>query len=112
MSLHLYHYILTILVLLLPVKTLQAATSTPTPTPSSTRSVSFTWNPSTSPEVIGYQIFWGTGAGNYQNVRDVQNVLATSLTLSRSSQYYVTVSAYTMATSSPLSNEVIVPVTW
>jgi len=110
-----YECLLIMLAFLIPAKALQAITPTPTPTPVPTRTVSFAWVASPSAGVIGYKIFWGTGSGNYQNVRDVKNVVTTSLTLSKSSQYYVAVSAYTMSTSSRMSNEVIVPVlsvTW
>lgn len=112
MSQRCYHRIVIVLAFLLPLRALHAVTPTPTPTPAPTRAVSFAWKASVSPGVIGYKIFWGTGSGNYQNVRDVKNVLATSLTLSKTSQYYVTVSAYTMETSSSMSNEVIVPMSW
>ena len=108
-----YHYLLPILASMIST---QAARATPTPTPTpATRTIRFAWEASSSPEVVGYKIFWGTGSYNYQNVRDVKNVVTTSLTLSKSSQYYVAVSAYTMSTSSRMSNEVIVPVlsvTW
>jgi hypothetical protein len=105
-----YHYLLIILVSLISTQTLHAATAlaTPTPTPA-TRTVSFAWNASPSAEVVGYKIFWGTGSYNYQNARDVKNVLRTSLTLSRNNEYYVAVTAYSMTTSSWFSNEVIVP---
>ena len=110
-----YHYLFITLAFLIPAKALQAVTPTPTPTPVPTRTVSFAWVASPSAAVIGYKIFWGTGSRNYQNVRDVKNVITTSLSLSKSSQYYVAVAAYSMSTSSAMSNEVIVPVssvTW
>lgn len=81
---------------------------TPTPTPA-TRTVKFAWQPSGSPEVVGYKILWGTGHNNYQNVRDVKNNITSSLTLSRSSKYYVAVLAYSMKDTSSFSNEVVVP---
>jgi hypothetical protein len=93
-----YHHVLIILVSLMSTQALDAAT----------RTVKFAWNASPSAEVVGYKIFWGTGSHNYQNVRDVKNVLTTSLTLSET-KYYVAVSAYSMTTSSGFSNEVIVP---
>src|SRR5436853_6790371 len=107
MSSRLYCHLLMILVSLIPVSALHGVTPTPTP---STRTVSFKWQASQSPEVVGYKIFWGTGSHNYQNVRDVRNVLTASLILSQSTQYYVSVAAYSMAATSPFSNEVIVPI--
>ena len=86
-----------------------AATATPSPTPA-TRTVKFAWHASSSPEVVGYKIFWGTGSFNYQHALDVKNSLTASLTLSTTSKYYVAVNAYTMNRTSPFSNEVIVPV--
>ena len=95
-----YHHVLIILVSLISISTqaLHAAT----------RTVKFAWKASPSAEVVGYKIFWGTGSNNYQNVRDVKNVLTTSLTLSET-KYYVAVTAYSMTTNSGFSNEVIVP---
>ena len=94
-----YHHVLIILVSLISTQALHAAT----------RTVKFAWKASPSAEVVGYKIFWGTGSQNYQNVRDVKNVLTTSLTLSKTNQYYVAVIAYSMTESAWLSNEVIVP---
>jgi hypothetical protein len=103
-----YHYLLIILASLLSTQALYAFTPTPTPTPA-TRTVKLAWKASPSPEVMGYKIFWGAGSYNYQNVRDVKNVLTTSLALSQNKEYYVAVTAYSMTTSSWFSNEVIVP---
>ncbi len=91
---------------------LYAATPTPTPTPTSTRSVAFKWNASTTSTVKGYKICWGTGPGNYQNTRDVGKVLTSSLTLSKSTQYYVAVAAYDSSRTSSFSNEVVVAPSW
>ena len=93
-----YHHVLIILVSLISTQALHAAT----------RTVKFAWKASASAEVVGYKIFWGTGSHNYQNVRDVKNVLTTSVTLSET-KYYVAVTAYSMTANSWLSNEVIVP---
>ena len=93
-----YHYVLIILASLISTQALHAAT----------RTVKLAWSASPSAEVIGYKIFWGTGSHNYQNVRDVKNVLTTSLTLSET-KFYVAVTAYSMTTNSGFSNEVIVP---
>src|SRR5213080_1409082 len=107
MSSHFYRYPLTILLTLISTTTLHAITPTPTPTPT-TRTVKFAWRASPSADVVGYKIFWGTGSHNYQNVRDVKNVLTTSVTLSET-KYYVAVTAYSMTANSWFSNEVIVP---
>ena len=98
MSSRFYHHVLIILVSLISTQALHAAT----------RTVKFAWTASPSAGVVGYKIFWGTGSHNYQNVRDVKNVLTTSLTLSET-KYYVAVAAYSMTTNSGFSNEVIVP---
>jgi hypothetical protein len=107
MRLRSYHYLQTILIGLISTTSVYATTATPSPTPS-TRTVKFKWNASPSPDAVGYKIFWGTGSQNYQNVRDVKNVLTTSLTLSQANQYYVSVIAYSMTTMSSFSNEVVV----
>ena len=102
-----YHYLLPILASMIST---QAARATPTPTPTpATRTIRFAWEASSSPEVVGYKIFWGTGSYNYQNVRDVRNALSTSLTLSTGTKYYVSVLGYTITDNSLFSNEVTVP---
>ena len=108
MSSRFYHHLLIVLVSLVSTQALYAITPTPTPTPA-TRTVKVAWKASSSPEVVGYKVFWGTGSQNYQNVRDVKSALATSLTLSQNSEYYVAVVAYTTTDSSWFSNEVVVP---
>ena len=98
MSSRFYLHLLIVLVSLVSTQALHAAT----------RTVKFAWKASPSAEVVGYKIFWGTGSHNYQNVRDVKNVLTTSLTLSET-KYYVAVTTYSMTANSWFSNEVIVP---
>ena len=98
MSSRFYLHLLIVLVSLVSTQALHAAT----------RTVKFAWKASPSAEVVGYKIFWGTGSHNYQNVRDVKNVLTTSLTLSET-KYYVAVTAYSMTANTWFSNEVIVP---
>jgi hypothetical protein len=73
------------------------------------RTVKFAWQASSSPAVVGYKIFWGTGSHNYQSVRDVTYARTASLTLSQSTRYYVAVVAYSMTQTSGFSNEVVVP---
>ena len=108
MTTHVSPSLLIILVSLVPTTLLHAITPTPTPTPAN-RTVKLAWTASSSDEVVGYKIYWGTGTSNYQNVRDVRNVVTTSLTLSKTTKYYIAVSAYSMSTNSPFSNEVVVP---
>jgi len=107
MSLRFYHYLQAILIGLISTTSVHGSTAAPSPTPS-TRTVTITWEASTSQEAIGYKIFWGTGSYNYQQVRDVKNSLTTSLTLSQSNDYYVAVAAYSMTATSSLSTEVVV----
>lgn len=101
-----YHHVLIVLACLASTQALRAATPSPTP---ANRTVKFAWKASPSSEVVGYKIFWGTGSCNYQNTLDVKNTLTASLALSKDNEYYVAVTAYSMTTSSWLSNEVIVP---
>jgi hypothetical protein len=98
----------TILISLISITAVHGNTPTPTPTPTN-RTVKFAWQASSSSEVVGYKIFWGTGSHNYQSVRDVKNVLTTSVSLSTSTKYYVAVVAYSMTNTSGFSNEVVVP---
>ena len=102
-----YHHLLIVLVSLISTQALYGITPTPTPSPGS-RTVTFAWQASTSPEVVGYKIFWGTGSNNYQSARDVRNALTTSLALSSSNKYYVAVVAYSMTETSGFTNEVVV----
>jgi hypothetical protein len=94
-SLRSCHCLWTILISLISTTAILGSTPKPTPTPTN-RTVKFAWRASSSPEAVGYKIFWGTGSHNYQSVRDVKNVLTTSLTLSTSTKYYVAVVAYRM----------------
>src|SRR3982751_1905983 len=92
---------------LISTMTAVATTPTPSPTPAS-RTVKFAWNASSSPEIVGYKIFWGRGSHNYQDALDVKDALTASLTLSTSTEYYVAISAYSMTTTSSFSDEMIV----
>lgn len=85
-----------------------AATATPSPTPA-TRTVKLKWAASPSPSVTGYKLYWGTGNGNYQNTKDVKNVLMSSLILSAATDYYIVAKAYDQYGESGLSNQVKVP---
>jgi hypothetical protein len=107
MSSRFYHHLLIVLVSLISTQALYGITPTPTPSPG-TRTVKFAWRASPSPEVVGYKIFWGTGSYNYQSTRDVSNALTTSLALSSSNKYYVSIVAYSMTETSGFSNELVV----
>ncbi len=100
------HYFWTILISLVSTAAVHGS-ATPTPTPAK-RTVKFAWQASSSPEVIGYKIFWGSGSQNYQSVLDVKNASTASITLSQSTQYYVAVVAYSMTETSGFSNEVVI----
>lgn len=88
-----------------------AATATPTPTPSSSqRIVAVKWRPPASgPAPLGYKLYWGGGSGNYQNTKDVKNVLTYSLTLQKAFRYFIAARAYTTSGESDFSNEVVLP---
>lgn len=102
------YYFWTILISLISTTAVHGSTPTPTPTPAN-RTVKFAWQASSSPAVVGYKIFWGTGSHNYQSVRDVTYARTASLTLAQSTRYYVAVVAYSMTQTSGFSNEVVVP---
>ena len=108
MPLRSYYYFWTILISLISTTAVHGSTPTPTPTPA-TRTVKFAWGASSSPEAVGYKIFWGSGSHNYQSVRDVGYARTASLTLSQSTRYYVAVVAYGMTETSDFTNEVVVP---
>ncbi len=86
-----------------------AAAADPSPTPSTQRTVTFTWNASSSEQVLGYKLYWGTGSKNYQNAMDVKIVFSHSLILNTTTEYYVAAKAYNSSGESALSNEVVVP---
>ncbi len=91
-----------------------ASTPTPSPTPySSLRTIVVAWSPPVGGVApLGYKLYWGTGSGNYQNVRDVKNVLQYSITAEKARQYYFVATAYTLSGESSFSNQVIVPAVW
>ncbi len=93
-----------------------AATPTPTPSPTpgaSQRIITLKWNPPLNAAApLGYKLYWGTGSGNYQNARDVKNVVTSSITLEKSVKYYIVAASYTMSGESRLSNQVVVPPSW
>jgi hypothetical protein len=57
--------------------------------------VKLAWDQSSSPEVIGYNIYWGTVSGTYPNKIDVKNVLTYTVTgLTSGAAYYFVATAY------------------
>ncbi|MBN2809787.1 MAG: fibronectin type III domain-containing protein, partial [Deltaproteobacteria bacterium] len=65
------------------------------------------WDPSTSTEVSGYRLYYGTTSKNYTESVDVGNVTTYLLTgLTDGETYYLAVTAYSSNTESDFSNEV------
>jgi hypothetical protein len=77
------------------------------------RTVAFAWDAPVDRSVTTYKIYWGTGNGNYQHVREIKavatRVQTTKLSLATDTKYFVAVSACNFAGESRLSNQVIVP---
>ena len=75
---------------------------------SAVQNITLTWNPSTSPNVIGYNIYYGPACGIYTNMISVGNV--TSATVSGLNEgacdYFVVVARNTSGLESLPSNEV------
>ncbi len=73
-----------------------------------TQSVTLTWNPSSSPDVTGYKIYYGTVSGSYTNVVAVGAVTSVTITgLKEGVTYYFAASTYNsnLNQESDLSNE-------
>jgi hypothetical protein len=65
------------------------------------------WDPSTSTELAGYRLFWGTTSGQYTTTIDVGNVTTYTVPGLTAGTYYFAVAAYGSAgESSTYSNEV------
>ena len=75
------------------------------------QSVTLAWDPSTSTNVAGYRINYGTQSGIYPNVVDVKNVTTYQVQgLDVTQNYFFAVTAYdTSGVSSSFSNEVELP---
>jgi Fibronectin type III domain len=86
-----------------------ATNSSPSASSPQQRAVTFTWNSPPDSSVVSYKIYWGTGSGNYQHVRELKTIPRTKLSLATNIKYYVAVSACNTVGESRLSNEVIVP---
>ena len=73
-----------------------------------TQNVTLAWNASTDPTVVGYNIYYGGGSGNYTNVTSAGN--ATNLTVSGlvgGATYYFAATTYNSSgVQSPFSSEV------
>jgi hypothetical protein len=76
--------------------------------PAGAQSVSLAWNPSPSPAVAGYDVYYGLASGAYTSHIDVRS--ATAVTLSKLAPgltYYIAVLAYDSSRlESPFSNEI------
>ena len=84
------------------------AGSSPTP-----HSVTLQWDPSTSPEVDGYRVYYGIGSRLYTVIEDVGNRTShTFIGLEPGKTYFFTVTAYANsgAVQSTFSNEVSVTI--
>lgn len=71
-------------------------------------SIILTWNASTSPDIAGYHVYFGTTRGNYSSMLDVGNVkTATVSNLTGGETYYFAATAYNAAgTESPYSTSI------
>lgn len=70
--------------------------------------ISFGWTASTSPGVVGYNIYWGVGSWQYTNLVNVGNsTVGTVSNLVRGATYYFACTAYdAIGLESTFSNEV------
>jgi CxxC motif-containing protein (DUF1111 family) len=58
--------------------------------------LTLSWNPSTTPSVLGYRIYYGTDASNLDQTTDVANVNSATITgLTPETTYYFAIVAYT-----------------
>ncbi len=76
--------------------------------PAFAQNVTLAWNPSTDPTVVGYNLYYGGGSGNYTNTLSAGN--ATNITVSGlvgGFTYYFAATTYNSSgVQSPFSNEV------
>lgn len=70
--------------------------------------VNLAWDPNTEPDLMGYNLYWGTASADYSDSIDVGNITTRTLTtLTEGTTYYFAVTAYDAATNeSGYSNEV------
>ena len=72
-------------------------------------SVTLAWDPSPSPEVIGYRIYYGNSTRTYANIVDVGNVLTAKVeSLKSRTEYFFAATAYAdNGLESDFSNEAV-----
>ena len=77
------------------------------------QSATLTWNPSTDPTVVGYNLYYGGASGTYTNVLNAGNVTnATVSGLIQGTTYYFAATTHNSSgVQSPFSNEVAYTVT-
>jgi len=78
-------------------------------TPSPAASVTLGWDPSTDPDVVGYNVYYGPSTHNYTNMVDAGNSTVCSIFgLVIGATYYFTVTAYNeLGVESPPSDEIV-----
>jgi len=93
---------------LVPVTFTVTSTATSSTTTSSGTTVSLSWNPSTSTNVVGYNVYVGTTSGVYSASSSVGNVTTYTVpNLALGTTYYFAVTDYdTNGLESAFSNEV------
>lgn len=76
--------------------------------PPATASITLAWNASSSPDVVGYRIYYGGGSGNYTNSMTFGNVTSGTISnLLSGATYYFAIKAFNAAgVESTFSNEI------
>jgi hypothetical protein len=70
--------------------------------------VTLTWDPSPSPEVINYRIYWGTNSGSYAYVTNTGLVLTQTVVLPQPGRWFLAATAVASnGLESVFSNEVV-----
>ena len=70
--------------------------------------INLVWKASTTPNVVGYKVYYGTASGAYSNSIDVGNVTTYGITgLTKGQTYFLATTAYDVShNESSYSNEV------